>query len=262
LYPPTARSEAEDITCGFAGNSDAYGFGIRLGIYLQWTAVILSCRFTTSSTDKKELMDTHTLFSTAILIAIIALTVQDSGLHSIEIIILLYIWYTDAFNNAATLTKAREIENSLVGLGYSLIIFIFMSSYALWFWYRGVNESAPSPCGTYVFLFAKADVYGRGGAFFRALITIYMVLTIFSVGVKIVAPFAVTLYYACKAVYNTARQQRRQRKGIEDYHLDLNNGSTHIRGRLNIVLGSFLQPHRKLLVQLQVQDTDDAKFSS
>ena len=251
---PTASNVARGEACGFQGNSDAYGFGIRLGIYLQWTAVILSCRFTSSSEARKELMDTHTLFSSAILIAIIALSVQVSSLHSIEIVILLYIWYTDASNSAATFTNRKEVDNSLIGLIYWILIYMGMGCYAVWFWYRGVYQFEHTPCGTYAFLFARVNVYGRGGAFFRAITTIYMVLISFTVIVTVGIPLTQTVYHSALATYRTKRNWRLQRRGIKDFGLEQDAGSDHVRGRLNVLVDIYLEPHRKILAKYSPDD--------
>ena len=40
---PVRQLDLSKRDCTFAGNPDIYGLGIRLGLYLQWTASMLTC---------------------------------------------------------------------------------------------------------------------------------------------------------------------------------------------------------------------------
>ncbi|KAI9737563.1 MAG: hypothetical protein M1834_009718 [Cirrosporium novae-zelandiae] len=61
-----------DVCTGFQGNSDLYGFGIRLGIYLQWISSLLANAFVPDM--MPSALDTNSTFLFAIFIAIVKAT--------------------------------------------------------------------------------------------------------------------------------------------------------------------------------------------
>jgi hypothetical protein len=69
LGPPTLHKHLlVDSECGFQGNPDLYGLGIRLGIYLQAIATILTNAFVSEAVS--DYRDNNTIFLFALLIAV------------------------------------------------------------------------------------------------------------------------------------------------------------------------------------------------
>ena len=95
-----SRDAAADESCGFEGDADAYGLGIRLGIYLQWISWYLVTEFVTS--DERSLIVTMSAFDTALLVAILVLTFDARCTYAIEIIIMLFIIFTTLMLTALT----------------------------------------------------------------------------------------------------------------------------------------------------------------
>ena len=87
--------------CGFPGNSDAYGLGIRLGIYLQWTSALISKHYLVASNAQilRELLDVNTIFCLAIFIATALLSTQSDshGARGAEILIMLHIYFGNTY---------------------------------------------------------------------------------------------------------------------------------------------------------------------
>lgn len=76
---------------GFAGNSDLYGLGIRLGIYLQWISSLLANSLL--PTTVSDSLDTNSIFLFAVFIAIAVATNLSGGLHPVEPFILLQLCF-------------------------------------------------------------------------------------------------------------------------------------------------------------------------
>ncbi len=85
--------------CGFTGNSDLYGLGIRLGIYIQQLVVALSMLL-----HQKEAAGQIVAYNTFILSAVITLFVvsfDGECVFETEVIMLQYIIWTGYLHLAA-----------------------------------------------------------------------------------------------------------------------------------------------------------------
>ena len=101
-------------SCGFAGNSDIYGLGIRLGVYFQWVASMLSKRYLTASSPEllRELLDANTIFSLSIFIATALLTTGSLGtVHGAEILIMLHIYFGEYLYRFLRTASERNSRN-------------------------------------------------------------------------------------------------------------------------------------------------------
>lgn len=76
--------------CGFKGNSDIYGLGIRLGIYLQWITSKVAVYFHLEGSN--DLSAAYFIFSIALQLALYVLTFQHDT-YTIEAVIIFYIYY-------------------------------------------------------------------------------------------------------------------------------------------------------------------------
>ena len=74
-------------TCGFEGNADTYGLGVRLGIYLSWTSTIIASGWL--PTIRADIIDTLVIFTLAFFGATLLVTIYRDETYIIEIIIML-----------------------------------------------------------------------------------------------------------------------------------------------------------------------------
>lgn len=169
-----------DQDCRFAGNSDIYGFGIRLGIYLQWVASILSKVFLVSESPGvlRDVVDANTIFSIAIFIATALLTTGILGnVHAVEILILLHIYFGSTYIVFFdTLQHAEATETGLTFWAQTVMIYITtgMSIYSLWFWFHGLDGLLSPQCDSFAFLFAQVNVQGPARTFFKIMAVVNM----------------------------------------------------------------------------------------
>lgn len=110
---PILLAPRELPVCNLLGNSDLYGLGIRLGIYMQWTSSLLANNLLEG--EILSLLDTNTTFLLAVFSAIAKLTVQK-GLQLAEILILLRICFGFLFGvvtvNAGNVPTPRQEDES------------------------------------------------------------------------------------------------------------------------------------------------------
>lgn len=89
------ESHEQNPTCGFAGNSDIYSLGIRLGLYLQWIASYLTVQIHPDAIP--DLLDITLIYETALFIATAVLTLDTASAYSTEIMLLTMIFFTDFY---------------------------------------------------------------------------------------------------------------------------------------------------------------------
>jgi hypothetical protein len=135
--------------CGFKGNPDMYGLGLRLGVYLQWLACNLSLTFV--SQPEKDLPDASLVFSFAIALAIILTTYQTTCVYFVEAFILINIAFGGTLHLDLTKWEKGSWRRPAL-LSFYLMIFPF----SCWFWRQGMEKHfRDAPCGTQLFLFGR-----------------------------------------------------------------------------------------------------------
>lgn len=189
-------------TCGFEGNSDIYGLGIRLGIYLQWISSCITFHGRFDSRWPTNLVGVSVIFEIAIFVATLVL-VADSGsaVYGVEIMLMTLIFFGDFyFVQVAAVLSYRNFTGmfSLAGLALRLALCFAVLSFSVWFWFPGFDRFLQTPCGSYIFLFAKVPIDGGGGGggvrkFLRALACIHLLVWAVPLSVPIIPMCGVIL---------------------------------------------------------------------
>lgn len=93
------QADSED-TCGFKGDSDTYGLGIRISIYIQWLANGVS--YTFDLEDTSSLRAVANCFQCAMFVGLIFVTVnQGSNLYAVEAFTVLILCIAGGFHEGA-----------------------------------------------------------------------------------------------------------------------------------------------------------------
>ncbi|MCJ1300772.1 hypothetical protein MMC08_003570 [Hypocenomyce scalaris] len=154
------RQVSNVVHCGFDGNADLYGVGIRLGYYTQAFAVWFANFFVLE--ESRTLRAVNTLFMFAMFIGLVWLSHAPSQTYAIEAFLLNQLlcatWYVGVLDKSKFSQKYWQFEpvrllirnGSLIGL----------LSYNIWFWWIGLDLMNNTPCGTYLFFLAKVSLYG------------------------------------------------------------------------------------------------------
>jgi hypothetical protein len=162
--------------CGFEGNADIYGLGIRLGLYPQWLSTYIACQTLPGAI--LDLIDVTFNFESTMFIATIVLAATVSATDSMELVILITVYLADLWL-VHVLIAVWLFFHSTAGSVFSIagvlartLMSVVVSVCAVWFAMRGYNNYLIDPCGTYSFLFAKIRMRGRqlwGVSFANAL---------------------------------------------------------------------------------------------
>lgn len=160
-------------SCTIAGNSDFYGLGIRIGIYLQWVTAFLANHLLRESIDTS--LEINTIFLLALFIATTIATVKDTVVTS-ELVVLLHLCFGFLFSilsiwghrTGSQLARGGKIRFPLIGSFFRLVLVTAVSAFGLWFWFHGSQLHRRSlDCSDYTFLFTKLDVAGPVNLFFK-----------------------------------------------------------------------------------------------
>ncbi|KAF4468670.1 hypothetical protein FALBO_4435 [Fusarium albosuccineum] len=198
MAPPNSTVRNNPDICGFTGEPDFYGLGIRLGIYLQWTSVLVIKTFNLRG--RGGLAKSYVIFIFAIFIALLVMTAQtihapktdpsiaigqeqpDDGQYSVEVLILTYIIFGGVYIMLLTGNKPPQIQrfdiDALLRLVRQFVFWCVLTAasvYCIWFWLWGIQSSGfkrtprDDKCTTYGFLFARVPLYdSRVTGFFAA----------------------------------------------------------------------------------------------
>lgn len=190
---PSQCASRVNEQCGFVGDPDFYGLGIRLGVYMQWLASWIANASLPG--ERRSLAGGYAIFSLSLAIALLILALGTSCTFDAEVIVILSIFFGGVFNVVAPLAGADDVFGSVFygfrpssaqtdplapaateqdspirtnnptftprqGLRSALSILIHpMTVFSAWFWI-GMGEDntspfTPTPCGTGFFLFAR-----------------------------------------------------------------------------------------------------------
>jgi hypothetical protein len=177
--------------CGFEGDQDVYGLGIRAGIYLQWFATVLVYNFLPEEVSSAEAINTGFQFS--VLVALVYRTVTDSGIYGVEAYIMLMLcigglsWRRRTYAVRSTLQDlgnlietgkplASEMATP-IGVASGFAVDLAILCYGLWYIYRGLDDMQQDPCfESTVFFFARLRLQGHFRHFVAAAFTIVSVV--------------------------------------------------------------------------------------
>lgn len=168
--------------CGFDGNPDIYGAGIRIGYYTQILSVWIANYFVL--TESKSLRSVNILFMLALFIGAAWQSRRPSRIYAIEAFLLIELlsatWYIGVLEKSRYSKKywrfspARLIFRNLALVG--------LLAYSVWFWWIGLDLMSPTPCGTWMFFMAKVSLYGWYRSAFKVLsltaISFHAILTV------------------------------------------------------------------------------------
>ena len=177
-------------TCGFKGNSDIYGVGIRIGYYTQALTAWFSNFFVLR--EANDIRAVNGLFLFALLIVILIYSHNAHGVYAIEDFLLIQIGLCLGSVSIMDSTRysTKYIRASKERLTLKLILLNAGLAYNFYFWWFGLDAMQVTPCGTYAFYFARANLYGR-------MRIIMKVLTVFGIAWR---TLFTTLWEAGKAL--------------------------------------------------------------
>ncbi|KAF2105689.1 hypothetical protein BDV96DRAFT_677116 [Lophiotrema nucula] len=175
--------------CTFTGNSDLYGLGIRLGVYLQWIASIFA--YNCSPAETSSMRGVNTCFQLATAIGLIVMMAQPhDNILALEVFLLLILALgasCDYCTRPAPKVSEWHIRISplIEALGANTIGDLIRMTVAAavcacgsWYAFTGLDRLGRRPCGDFgfVFVFAKVPLDSGYRSFLKAIFLVSLCL--------------------------------------------------------------------------------------
>lgn len=190
------------MSCGFVGNADIFGLGIRIGYYTQAIAVWFSNYFLYR--EAKDLRAVNNLFLLALTMAATIYFANASTTKVVEAFLMLQIGLVIGLVGITERSRysSKYIKTSKERMILRMVIIIAGGMFNVCFWWREIDRMLPTPCSepgmrrsskhnTYIFYVLKANIYGWAGT----LMKITSLAAIIWTAPKIITFDAVVLFY-------------------------------------------------------------------
>ncbi len=163
--------------CGFDGNSDIYGLGVRVGVYLQWLTSIFAENLYEPAV--RSTRETNTTYQIAMLVGFIQITTSHwDKIKAIEGFITLLFCFSGA---CVSLTQAHLGYGAKSGHGAGdtagsssraagdLLVSMAICAYGIWFLFFGLDKLPRTACAESVFFFARVGLFGWFRTFLKTV---------------------------------------------------------------------------------------------
>jgi hypothetical protein len=185
------ESTARPATCTHVGNTDLYGLGIRLGVYLQLFSTLFANHFLPETA--QAAWDANAVFLVAIFIATVKSSTGSNHFAAFEAFIMLQMqlafvlavfnethrkgsWHL-GFGGQAVGRDFSPGHGSQLGHFARTSLTIAIASYQVWYWFVGAYRlDHRSRCTAFVFLFTRISILGRAVIVFKIGSTLYLVI--------------------------------------------------------------------------------------
>ena len=211
--------------CHFAGNSDMYGLGIRVGFYVQWYSTILGAWIAPSEVPGMRL--SNSFFVSATFLALIIQVAKDN-LTTADIYITLllifggylylvpvYIWrLVTGCNPRWDPSRFSRVKNGQLFSSLNFMLLVAVSAYQLWFWLRKVKDNDIPGCVEYGFFFSRFPLKARGfviaNIVFESILLAVCVFVLLGTCAPICAPICGLIRFLARR-YGGRRNQRNRK---------------------------------------------------
>ena len=158
------------MSCGFTGNPDIYGIGLRIGYYAQALAVWYSNYF--NNEELTSLRAVNNIFVFALVVVAIIYFANATTTHVIEGFLLLQIGLMMGLVSIAESSKysPQYIKRSKGRMILEKMTWFAGALFNVCFWWWAVDVMLPTPCNgagsrhdTKIFYFYKTSIYGWVG---------------------------------------------------------------------------------------------------
>jgi hypothetical protein len=188
MYLPPSSSQSSPLIptpdtpqCGFVGNNDIYGIGIRIGIYAQILAVWFANYFLFS--EAQILRDAVSVFSVAILVVSLIFAADPSDVYAVEGFILLQILAWSCMMGVrakSSYSKGTFSRGSLLRRVVCDVMNLMSVCLQVWFWWSGLDRMKKTPCGTWLMMYVvKTSMFGWARKVMMAMSLFMLVCTVY-----------------------------------------------------------------------------------
>ncbi|KAI3537994.1 hypothetical protein CSPX01_09791 [Colletotrichum filicis] len=237
------------MTCesGFEGNSDIYGLGVRIGVYLQWSTSILAQHFYEPAVEGMQ--DANSTYQLAMTCGFMFITSNPSeGLKSVEGYIALLFCFAGACISSLQNRSAFSTVLSKIGVvkpprrrvrtAGDMLLNAIISSYGIWFLFIGIEKLERTGCQEKAFFFASVALFGWFRLFLRASFIFGLLVST----LMLVAQAIILISWASNSLDNNINMNQRIFGGVNDLTPDQTRQKQRVDVTISIgqLFGSML----------------------
>lgn len=181
------------IQCGFDGDQDMYGLGIRIGYYVQWIATVFGAYYTPKIVSSA--FEANAIFNIGMLAGLVYSTMRRNNMFVVEPVMVLgfsiggaIVGLLDPKNvhNPKSLKSLRARLVHLCGTGaLSLPLLIYWT----WYSFYGMDTLKYNHCARYTFFIVKIDIWAPWFRYFMRVATVMSLVGLFSLAVGVIIAY-------------------------------------------------------------------------
>ena len=118
--------------CGFNGNGDIYGTGVRIGLYCQWLATLLITLFAPEEEETVRVL--NLTINTSIFLGIAVQSAKET--NPVEPVIVMFLMC----GSLSSLTGNGMSNFSHVSGVFRSLFYTALSAYGIWYWFDGLDK--------------------------------------------------------------------------------------------------------------------------
>lgn len=184
LASPTLESDVEkrDDTeaCGFVGDDNTYGLGIRIGIYFQWITSSIAYNFVPE--EAVTMRGVNNCFQAAMFAGLLFITItKGPELYAVEAFMMLIFCMGGVCSGdnpevgEAGKEKSKKyayFDATTLGSLIRFSLGVGFCAYGVWFTFKGMDKMKHPPCSTFAFFLVRVNLYGWFRTFWKIMFTL------------------------------------------------------------------------------------------
>lgn len=180
--------------CGFDGDQDMYGLGIRIGYYVQWVATVFGAYYTPKIVSSA--FEANAIFNIGMLAGLVYSTMRrGSDMYVIEPLMVLGFSIGGAIvglldpKNVHDPKSIKSLRARLVHLCGTGALSIPLLVYWTWYSFYGMDTMGYNHCATYTFFIVKINIWAPWFRYFMKIATIMSLVGLLSLGVGVLVAY-------------------------------------------------------------------------
>ncbi|RFU75999.1 hypothetical protein TARUN_6243 [Trichoderma arundinaceum] len=184
------------------GNSDLYGVGVRVGLYAQWVATLLTTLFEPKTESTYRIANLIIQWSVFLGLC----TQSNPGDSLVGAVITQYL----LFGSLSSLTGDGISHFSHFSGIFRIVFYTAVSAYGCWFWFKGIDEMDQPGCPDIAF-FGETTIHGWFRTLGKVVSAVGIVLCFFFIGFSV---YATTLRFS-NGFRNGFKRKEKARPRVE-----------------------------------------------
>ncbi|KAF8430374.1 hypothetical protein EV426DRAFT_15566 [Tirmania nivea] len=191
--PPANANHTYWTQCGFDGDQDMYGLGIRIGYYVQWIATVFGAYYTPKIVSSA--FEANAIFNIGMLAGLVYSTMRRNDMFVVEPVMVLGFSIGGAIvglldpKNVHNPKSLKSLRARLVHLCGTGALSLPLLTYWAWYSFYGMSNMQYNHCARYTFFIVKIDIWAPWFRYFMRVATVMSLVGLFSLAVGVIVAY-------------------------------------------------------------------------